>query len=493
MKLAILLALFLFLRLFPIALYNFPYSYDNAKDSLVMQEMWEHKKPALLGAVTSMEGLYQGPAWYYVMLPLNVLFGFDPIASVLTVIGLGLFTAWLLYRHVGVLEAFLFATSSAVVATQQTAWSPYLTLFSTTWVLIVLFKLASKPKTILLLLLAFSLSLLFHAEIAFAVVFLLLTIVVLWRRRVRPTIAQAMLSVLVFGSLFLPQAVFELRHDFLQTRAVIHFVAHYKTEGVKVQENKTGVARIGEVVTIMSQNAIGSLSPTQTNFSDTVAVIIVILFGLSFYSQRKKLTSKVSDLTLPILFGSFAMYLFLPLKPFYLVGLIPVWIFLGSDWIRTVYPKKKYIFALLWILVASIAMIQSKSTYSIITRKTNILFAPKLAAVDAAYTLADGHPFVSYQYVPEVYDYSYQHIYQYTAKKYHRSVPVEYAYAPGETAYMTTQKAVATNGPVESTILIVEADPRPQFFPVWWEKMIKGKTIIATERINDAITVYKVQ
>ena len=69
-----LLAFFIILRLYPIWGNNFPFAYDNAKDSLALLQMFIFKKPMLLGAVTSLDGLWQGPFWYYILFPLNLLY-----------------------------------------------------------------------------------------------------------------------------------------------------------------------------------------------------------------------------------------------------------------------------------------------------------------------------------------------------------------------------------------------------------------------------------
>src|SRR6185369_8134833 len=101
-----LLVFFLIIRLYPITNDRFPFAYDNAKDSLSMMNMWETKRPTLLGPVTSLEGLYQGPLWYYVALPLNVLLSFHPFASVLTVLVVAALSLFLLYTYMGFWEAF---------------------------------------------------------------------------------------------------------------------------------------------------------------------------------------------------------------------------------------------------------------------------------------------------------------------------------------------------------------------------------------------------
>src|SRR5260221_497639 len=164
MQLALLVLFALLLRIVPILHNNFPFAYDNAKDSLAMMDMWQTHRPVLLGATTSIDGLFQGPAWYYLALPLNVLMHFHPFASVLTVIILGMMSIMLLYKVLGKWEAFLFTISAGIISTQQTAWVPYLTVFPAILALIALLRLKKKVSSASVVLLFLSASLMFHTE-----------------------------------------------------------------------------------------------------------------------------------------------------------------------------------------------------------------------------------------------------------------------------------------------------------------------------------------
>jgi hypothetical protein len=487
-----LLFFFVFSRLFPIWLNNFPYAYDNAKDSLVLAQIWIHKKPALLGAVTSLEGLYQGPFWYYALFPLNIIFGFHPLASILTVVILGMLTTWLFWKYLGRLEAFLYTVSSVVIPTHQTAWSPYLTMFSTAWALVILTRLKQKPKTSHLILLGLSTSVLFHSQTAYGVVFSLLLVIVLLLKKIKPAIRQSALAILAFLIPFTPQLVFEIRHDFLQTRSVIRFLTNYQHEAARVQINQTGLARIWEVATYIASNGWESLLPYRLAIPPILLTGLMALLLFALINQKKgPLKTQVKTIILPMILGPLFLYSFLPVKSFYLVGLTPFWIWAGAQLIKTKLQFLSRPLVVVFLGLAIITVFVSRSRYLTLAQTDRILFEPKRKAVEKAYQLAGNQPFTSYHYLPEVYDYPYQHIYQFTARQKKRPLPVEYCYAPGETAYMQTRKMPASAEPAQYTILIIEKDERPQFFPQWWGKMTQGKKIVKKEEINQAITVYQ--
>lgn len=469
---------FIVLRLYPIWPNNFPFNYDNAKDSLVLLQTWVFNKPPLLGAVTSMEGLWQGPFWYYILFPFNLILGFQPIASVATVISLGVFTLWLFWKHLGKLEALFYAISPMVILTQQTAWSPYLPMFSTAWILVILASVKKNFSTIQIILLGFSVSLLFHSEIAFGIVFLISLFVFFVVQKIKLSLKQVLVGLAVIGITLIPQAIFEVRHDFIETRSVARFVTNVKSEGAEVGKNKTGIERINEVFGGLSENAAVS----------TIPLVVFLLLILVGFKKNKGVVKFIA----PFILVPFVLYLFLPFKIYYLVGLAPFWIYLMAEILKTSWPKLVWVFAVLAAAIAIIEMISSKRNYEVLASTSRILFAPKLAAVNKAYEMTDGVPFRSYQYVPEVYDYVYQYIYQYTSLSEGRPVPVEYSYSPGETAYMQTLKIVNqdTKKPAY-TILIVEKGENDTFFATWWNNQTRGKKIIDTQKINDSISVYK--
>lgn len=481
-----LIILFIFLRLFPVFWDNFPYAYDNAKDSLVVMEMWYSKKPALLGAVTSLEGLWQGPFWYYVLFPLNLLSGFHPFSSVLMVVLLGVFTLWLMWKYVGRLEAFLFTVSSLVITTHQTAWSPYLAMFPAVWVLVFLLKMKTKVRTLDFVLMCASLSVMFHAEIAFAVVFLVLACVTFVSLKLKLTLKQVLLGGMAFCTLFIPQIAFEIRHDFLQSRSVVRFITNFEEESAKVQSGSIGIGRVFEVLETFWDNAKRSVLPIDFETHSAFSILPFLLLLFFFFKFADK-TSKA--IVMPIILGSFIFYLFLPLKSFYLVGLTPFWIYAFAQVVKKSQKTEKIVF-LVFLIVAILGAVFSRENYKKLAKETHVLFAPQKEAVEKAYEVTGGAAFNSYHYLPEVYDYVYQHIYQYTSVQKGRELPVEFSYAPGEVGYIQTNKLVSEATSPKYRVLIVEEDERKMFFDTWWNNLTRDKTILRKIDVNEAIKLY---
>jgi hypothetical protein len=422
---------------------------------------------------------------------------------------------WLIWKYLGRLEAFLFTVSAAVIPTHQTAWSPYLTVFSVAWALILVNILRSNKKytvkdkglslydeimlkhkrALQFMLLGLSLSTLFHSQIAFAVVFVPLFLYGLYRSNLVAGVKEKLFGLIGFLVLFVPQLVFEFRHNFLQIKSIIRFVRDFGGESFAVSENSRGLARVVEVAGYVVENAIDSVLPVKpmslgvaASISLTAIFLLVVVRSIKRVERLKE--GKEEKFALVLIIGTFLMYLVLPVKGFYLIGLTPVWIYLFSRVIK----RRKIItsfLVILYIVLAIINMNTQKNLYGNLSENSRILYEPKEKAVKAAIILSEGKPFLSYHYVPEIYDFTYQHVYQQMAYSKGMQLPVEYAYAPNVPTYMQTIKFTGSNGKPLYAILIVEEDDRPEFFPAWWDSMTKNMQVEKGLRINDEIMVYR--
>src|SRR3990172_1185469 len=73
----------LFYRLIMTSNGNFLFNMDNARDMVDVREMVVLGKLRLTGPTSAIEGLFNGPAWYYLLAILFIFSGGDPYASVI--------------------------------------------------------------------------------------------------------------------------------------------------------------------------------------------------------------------------------------------------------------------------------------------------------------------------------------------------------------------------------------------------------------------------
>jgi hypothetical protein len=490
--LALLLIMGLVFRLGPIWGNNFSYMYDNAKDQLVIMEMGIHKKPALVGPITSIDGVFNGPLWYYVALPANVLFDYHPLASVLTVIGLSVASIFLIYKYIGWFAALLYVASVGLIGSQQSAWTPYMTPFVTLPVLLILLSLKEKsklfPKQIFGLFFLTGLS--FHLQTAYGVVLLFTVTAIVMALRLQLSRKDILLALFAFIVTFSPYGLFEIRHNFHQTRQVLNYISHFSTQSSKVQPNQTGFNRVTEIGKYITKIAGGAVLPINLGSRGKLMAGLLIIGGGGWYLYSQNKRSKRIVYLLFIL-TPLVMYQLLPAKSYYFVSLLPVFLVLTAQTIEHMLPKRKALLAYVIVAFALLNLFQGIKNYESFREKDSFLLAPKLSAIKQVYRLSTSADFASYHFVPEVYDYTYQSLFLYLIGQGY-SQPSEFSYVPGESAYMPQKKAQSST-PANETFLIVEKYTNQEVFNNWWGRVTQDLTITDEYQVNEAIRIYRAQ
>lgn len=485
-------------RILPIWGGNFTFMYDHAKDALEIREMGVEYQPALIGAVTSIPGVYYGPLWYYLALPLNLILNFHPWASVLTVIGLSALGVWLAHKTWGPFAAFVIAVSGGLVSVQQSAWSPYMTPFVTLPLLAVLYAIAKaeRPRPYLAYLVALLLSLTFHFQPAFGVVLVPITIAILLLWKVRWSWQTLLLSAVIFCVPFAPLVVFDLRHNFHQTREVLNFIATYRESAHVVQPNEPGLFRLVEIFRYVADAFSAGFLPYATfGFSMAGLFAAVDYFFAKRHkrsAQELRLVRRERILYLCFFVGAWLLYLVFPAKPYYFVGLYPVSAVLFARSIVGTQAKLILLISVCFLILSGLRVHASWNDYQYHAQQSATLWQPKVEAVAKVFELANGESFVSYHFVPEVYDYTYQYIYLYMSGR-GKQLPTEFSYAPGEFTYIP-QKHVAATAPQSTKVfLIVEKTDRMYVYQDWWKRVASDLKILESHTINSAITVYSAE
>ena len=219
----------LFLRLFRLEqVVNF--SADQGRDFLLVYRMIVTRRPTLLGPPTSISQAHFGPAYYYLLAPFLLLFRFDPLAGSLMTIFFDLLTLVLVWstaqrlwgRPAALAAALFYATFPPIVETGRVSLNPFLTPFFTALFLYLLL-FYHRQKTSWLLVGA-SLGLLF--QLHYAAFFWTLLLFPLLLRKQKPSSKGFLLLFLGFVVFLSPMILFELRHQFFNTKMWLNFFQH---------------------------------------------------------------------------------------------------------------------------------------------------------------------------------------------------------------------------------------------------------------------------
>ena len=97
--------------------------YDQGRDALVIWKLWHEGKPFLIGPITGLQGIYLGPFFYYLIAPLYLIGGGNPIFPSVFLSFLSVAAIVMLYvlgkemhsRMAGIIVAFIGSFSYYIV------------------------------------------------------------------------------------------------------------------------------------------------------------------------------------------------------------------------------------------------------------------------------------------------------------------------------------------------------------------------------------------
>lgn len=496
----ILLSLILFvvlLRLPVLTSQLIPFQFDHGKDAVAILHMWLTASPKLIGPWTSIPGLFFGPAWYYLLLPGAVIANGEPIASVITMLLLGIVTIVVLYKYFGLVEATMFATSSIFYTITTSAWNPFpMVLLS--FMLLAVLKEIEKKRLVSnkqAFILGFLATLGFHFSTAFAVFYPLLIILSLGIKRIKvnvPIIGSALTGLAVP---LMPQLLFELRHNFIQTKSVLAYLEKGDSNPASLEKFISILkTTAGEIKEVFFPSSYFEFAPLNI----AIQLLFILLLGIGIFSfffhiQDNKNKYLLVDALLWFTLPLFA-FTVLHFNVWYLLPLIAMAFIMAGQIIKSA-PKKVVVLFLCLCLLVSIS-----KTYFFLTKdRQNLLsattFLPnKKAALEYIYTTAGDKPFASYHFMPDIYDYPYQYLYFVNALD-GRKLPTEFSYQPGEISYIPEKlellqrigKQIDTREP-ELIFYIIESHDNKDLYDHWWSQQQYGE-IIATHTFSDALSV----
>lgn len=231
-----------FLRLYQIDRYM-QFQGDEGRDALVLWRMIVEKKFTLIGPGTSIGNMYNGPLYYYLVLPSFFVAGLSPIGPSVFVALLGVITVGLIYKVgsewfspiAGSTAAVLYALSPVVIIYSRSSWNPNVMPFFTLLCVYTLWKVY-KGERLWWLLVSFS-SLAFAIQSHYLGLLLVPTIFVWWilvwhrtNEDCRPDFKQfTVYSILIFLLLMSPILLFDLRHKFVNLMAMWTFFSQRQT------------------------------------------------------------------------------------------------------------------------------------------------------------------------------------------------------------------------------------------------------------------------
>ena len=496
---------------------NFAFVFDMGRDQLWTRNMVELKRPTLIGPWGSIAGVFFGPLWFYLLSIPYLIFNGDPRAAVLLPLASNLaamIIGWKVlrkYNHPQAADLFavLFGVSPVIVGLSSFAFHANLLPLTTLLFFLGFYGfhkslfINHKSSFNGLYLSALMASLSFHLEPVAGVmltIFLglwLIGTIIINKARINNSLIRLFIySLIVFTAPFLPQFVFELRHDFIQTKSLM---SYFQGENHSLGGELALGQRITERITKLAGTLTHSLFPTEfTSGKWIIFAAFILLIVLSLIKQKKK-PEKDRFFVYCLLFSVYFIlfhylaYTFLfpaELKGWYLYGFSSLFILSMSLILENIKSQSRLFSVLVTVFTVVIVFLSINPIQRFFGAKKPMPpenLGTQMEVVDWIYkdAITKSQPFVVYTYTPPVYDYHYEYLLWWRGTRKFHLLPAEFSYRPGETSYSQYKTEFMSKQwkPEDAKLiyLIIEPDSLAKRLTGWMGNFPKAKQLETKE------------
>lgn len=224
----IILSISLFFRFYKIHDFMI-FGMDQENEMLIVKNIASGKHFPLIGLSSSDTGTYRGPLFLYLSVIPYILFHGNPIGGVITASLLGVIVSLLIYKigtkmfspAVGLLGALIYSGSFLTAYYDRQFWNPAFIPLLSLVIGFLCFEVVKKKSYFLSIILIILFGISTHAHLTI-LIFIPLIIWTLWQIRRNLSIKRLLIILLFLSITQLPLVIFDLRHNFLNTRAVVN-------------------------------------------------------------------------------------------------------------------------------------------------------------------------------------------------------------------------------------------------------------------------------
>jgi hypothetical protein len=478
-----------------------PFNFDHGKDSLAVLDLLTTGSLKFVGPWTSIPGLYFGPGWYYLLAPWYLLGNFDPLWGMIGMILLQFCLIVLVKREFGWLSALIIATAPTWITISTSAWNPFPMPLVSFLILISLEKIRlqqqlelKKNKLGWWLCVGMAAAFGFHFSTAYALFYPFIILLTIWFKQIKISIAQGLTALVGFAIPFLPQLAFELKHDFIETKSVLTYL---ETGGPTVAVKSTLSQIISQTFAELQLAILPDVWTGNQLLTKSIAQLTlgIVVFAI-LYSKLKHRTwgrwwfEMVVWVAIPTLLYSKLHY-----NLWYVLGMSPVVVLFVADKVSRL-PKALVMLYVGLLICTPLSMVARFYLQDQPILQGSRQFLPvKEKVIEIIREKANGLPFASYHYVPDIYDFTYQYLYLYQAKQ-GKQLPTEFSYQPSVTPYVVEKTSVleklepAKNTQAPALIFyVVEKPENHEFLQQWWS-MQQFQTVLEVVEVSPEVTLY---
>lgn len=484
-------------RVYPVVGNNFHFTMDQGDDAVHIREILERGQFPLVGPETNIEGVYNGPLWYYFAALGYLLFGGHPFGPVFLLMILSLFAT--AYLMVVVADRVSPLAGVVVGLGLQVFWwfydvsrygfNPFPLVFLAILGIVFLIDVWEGRKRRLLGV-AVCAGLGFHAEIAGAGAFLIFLLFVLgyFLLTGKVSLRLAIICLGVSGLFFIPHFFSEVFSGFSQGHKLARFLGS--------SESIFGGSRYFQVgVNILSMVS-GATFPLKPRLGILIALGLAgWLVVKSFKDQRLRPSFSFRFVALAVGFTLVCWLWFgsnTGWRVWHTVAVPPI---LYVAVLLAVLSTPKYLreFLLVLVILGQGVFFRERYTHFLRPLGDQSILRNEIGAVDWVYQKAQGRGFFVYNYLPSVRDYSHQYLFWWHGKKTYGYLPCEYSrypgvpdfFVPGYRYYQEPKRPCSA-----LRFLIMEPDENRYIFEQWYRGVTEG-TELLEEGVVGVVKVEK--
>lgn len=388
----------------------FPVTFDQGRDWLWVKNQFDLARPSLVGPAGSISGTFFGPLWYWLLAAPYWLSGGHPLAFTLfnaLIVYSGILAAALMFKKHAWLIILLGFGSPALHGLANHAFSQHLLPLLT---VLLIYSLV-KGKFVWACL---TVSLMWHAEPPLSLFSLPLVIYLAIRQKIN--LRTLILGIIAFVIPFLPLIAFDWRHDWLQWRSLVDFLAG----------NTRGLQEIRPLS--LWERVLDRPQKFWAVWQQGLGLPLGLLALWLSWRHRAGKFIRLSWLYIAFLGIIFVFYPH-DLKIFYLDGIRLLVIIIAAHSLRKLPTWLIVIFVLI-----NLGLMRPSRTFK-------SLYINQVEAIDRVYQDAAGEGFRVYSFVPAIYDYNWQYLWLWRGLNQYGYLPEDFAYWPDVPEYVPFKNA----------------------------------------------------
>ncbi len=286
---------------------------DEGRDVIIVRRFLTELHPPLIGPGTSIGNMYLGPLYYYMMAPALLAANFSPVGPAVQIAILGVVTIFFVWftgrtwfgRVAGLVAAGLYAISPTIIVFSRSSWNPNIMPFFALLSIYSIWRVWKRHEFgwLIVLGVAFAFVLQSHyLGLLIAPTLFIFWILTLGDLRKKPALElvgnfkkKSLIGLGIFAALMSPLLIFDIRHGWTNTRAVVAFIIDRKDIGFSLGAS---LSKAGSVVLMIASNLISAKNVYLSGIT-----LVLFLSVLIWVCIRRKFKSSLGLILLWLIVG----------------------------------------------------------------------------------------------------------------------------------------------------------------------------------------------